>query len=108
MNTTNYVVYRNNSKELLVNPQIIFNLYYPPCVYNPDSPNKGVRSKHGKSPCIPFPKPPKLPKPCNKTKKSKLEKIGISVGKPCINKDGGPCIDNKTYLARKFFSKNMF
>jgi hypothetical protein len=100
-NITNYVVYNNRSQELLVNPQIIFNLYYPPCVYNPDSPNKGLVTKNGKSPCIPFPAPPK---PCNKSVNSKLEKLGINQGMPCINKDGGPCIDNKTYLARKFFS----
>lgn len=74
-------------------------MYYPPCVYNPDSPNtQVVRGVNGNSPCIPFPAPPPA---CEK----KNSVLGISQEKPCLNTDGGPCIDNKTYLARRFLGK---
>jgi len=71
LNNTNYVVYDNTNEVSIIDPTVIFNMYYPPCKYNPDNPNskRGNRgnstSSSGRNgdngggddtePCIPFP-----------------------------------------------------
>ena len=83
-------MYNNQTEKLIVDPQIIFNMYYPSCSYNPDSPNSGDSNKvNGNSACIPFPDPPYS---------------GVKNANSIT--DVGTCIDNKTYLARRFLSKN--
>jgi len=79
LNNTNYVVYDNNVDVSIVDPQAIFNMYYPPCSFDHKDPSNKV------TPCIPFPEPPK---PCKGTDKN-IPK-NLLLGKPCVwsGKDG--------------------
>lgn len=82
----NYIVYDKSTDPGLMDPNVIYQMYYPPCKYDPDKPNVLPTE-----PCIPFPEPPK---PCKTNKKSKiLKKLKMSaVNKgPCLKKSG--CIE---------------
>jgi hypothetical protein len=86
LNNTNYVIYDNNQEVSVVDPNVIFSMYYPPCSYNPDEPN----NKHKAEPCIPFPEPPKPCKGFDKNIPKNLQK-----NKSCVYKSGnGSCVRN--------------
>lgn len=86
LNNTNFVIYDNNIDISVVDPKVIFNMYYPPCNYNPDDPSNSKRPE----PCIPF---PEAPKPC--TGSDKDIPLNLMLNKPCIyHSTDGTCLRN--------------
>jgi len=46
--TKNEIIYDKKAIKY-IDPKVIYNMYYPPCIYNPDLPNENPE------PCLPFP-----------------------------------------------------
>ena len=85
-NGNNYVTYDPNIDVTLIDPKLIYDMYYPPCA---EGQNK---NKNPLTPCIPFPPPPE---PCKSSVNQKLAKLGLNIKrKPCVNvTPDGICID---------------
>lgn len=85
------MIYDNNNHVSVVDPRVIFNMYYPPCDYNPDDPTGKLKNE----PCIPFPDPPK---PCNGADKDISKNLMLK--KPCVYSSGdGTCLRDMAALS---------
>ena len=73
----NFVVLDKSMDPGLMDPTAIYNMYYPPCKYDPDKPYALPTE-----PCIPFPEPPKACK--DEKKSSKKTKIIGGIKGPCL------------------------